>query len=193
MAATGPNSTYLAAATAADVDKIVTSANCKVGAYTIASGAMPTGGAYHVTVSVTAGDTADTEGTLVVVGTDLDGVALTETLTPVVGTTVEGTSWFKTVTSATGVGWVIDAVEVTNDTITVGVAGAACCHEGDGVLKRLVIGEAAAGAITIADSTGTLAVLKASIPEGSYDFDLEFVDYLTVTAAGATKITVVTA
>lgn len=194
MPGIGGNSVYIAAATAAVANRLVTSTNMKVGAYTVAnSGTMPTGGARLITVAATAADTADTMGTITVVGTGLGGVALTETLIPVAGSTVTGTEWFVTVTSVTGAGWVIDGVEASNDTIVVGCAAAAGCHDGDGVLKRIVLTETAAGTITVADSTGTLALLKASIVEGSYDFDLEFSGYLTVTAAGASKLTVVTA
>jgi len=193
MAGYGGNATYIAAATAADVDRFVVSTDQKVGAYTVAvSGAMPTGGAYLITASVTAVDTEDTTGTLALVGTDLHGVAQSETITPEAGSTISSTNYYKTVTSVTGVGWVVDGVEGNEDTITVGCGAAAACHVGDGVLQRVIVGEAAAGAITIADSTGTLAVLKASIGEGVYDFDLAFVDYLTVVGAAATKITVVT-
>lgn len=193
MAAQGPNSAYFSAVTEADVDRHVTSTNMKVGTYTIAnSGTQATAGMRHVTLTHTSGDTTDTLGTVAIVGTDLDGAAVTETLTPTADDIVTGTEWFKTITSATGAGWVIDAVETTNDTLTIGCTAAACVHEGDGVLERVIVGEAAAGAITLADSTGTVAVLKASVAEGSYEFGLEFSGYLTVTAAAATKVTVVT-
>ncbi len=194
MAAYGPNATYLAAATAADADRVVVSTNMKVGTYTIANaGTMPTGGARRITLTHTSGDTTDTLGTVLVVGTDIDGNALSETLTPSADSAVTSTYFFKTVTSATGTGWVIDASEVTNDTLTIGCAADAACADASGQLVRVIVGEGAAGAITIADSTGTLAVLKASITEGTYELGIGFTDYLTVTAAGATKVTVVTA
>lgn len=100
----------------ADVDYFVVSANMKVGAYTMAHTSMPVG-ARNVTVSQTAVDAEDTNGTIVVVGTDLAGAALTETITPNGGATVAGTKAFATVTSVTGAGWVIGG---GNDTITVG-------------------------------------------------------------------------
>ena len=104
--------------TAADVDKIVTSTNMKVGAYTVAaSPSVPS----LITVTVTASGTADTMGTITVVGTDIYDRVLTEVITPVAGSTVTGTRYFKSVTSVIGVGWVIDGAEGTNDTITVGV------------------------------------------------------------------------
>lgn len=63
-------------------------------------------------------------------------------------------------------------------------------------LVRVIVGETAAGAITIEDDnasvTGpTVAVLKASIAEGVYDFDVAMSNGIKVTTAGASKITVV--
>lgn len=102
---------------AADTDKIVTTTNMKVGAYTVAaSPSVPS----LITVTVTASGTADTMGTITVVGTDIYDRVLTEVITPVAGSTVTGTRYFKSVTSVTGAGWVIDA-GAGNDTITVGV------------------------------------------------------------------------
>ena len=103
--------------TAVDVDKIVTSADMKVGEYTIA--AQPSV-ASKITVSATAGDTADTMGTITVTGT-LNNIVVRDTITPVAGSTVSGTKEFDAITSVVGAGWVIDAAEGTNDTITVGV------------------------------------------------------------------------
>lgn len=102
----------------ADLDKIVVSANMKVGAYTKAADPdVPR----NITVKVITVGTADTMGTIVVVGTNYADEAITETITPVSGATVEGIKAFKTTTSVTGEGWVIDAVEGTADTIEVGV------------------------------------------------------------------------
>ena len=101
-----------------DVDRIVTSTDMKVGAYAIAAQPdVPR----NITVTQTAGDTEDTNGTIVIVGTDIAGNEITETITPNAGETVAGAKAFKTVTSVTGVGWVIDSAEKTKDTITVGV------------------------------------------------------------------------
>jgi len=104
--------------TAADADKIVTSTNMKVGAYTVA--AQPSAPSL-ITVTATASGTADTPGTITVVGTDVYDRVLTEVIIPVAGSTVSGTRYFKTITSVTGAGWVIDGAEGSNDTITVGV------------------------------------------------------------------------
>lgn len=66
---------------------------------------------------------------------------------------------------------------------------------GRGVLARILVTETAAGAITIYDNTaasGTiLAVLKASIAEGTYEVGCRFQTGLTVVTAAASKVTVV--
>lgn len=65
---------------------------------------------------------------------------------------------------------------------------------GAGILGSITVGETAAGAITVYDNTaasGTIiAVLKASIAEGTYVFDASFSTGCTVVTAGASKITV---
>jgi len=99
-----------------DVDYFVASANMKVGAYTLAHTA-PDVGARNVTVTQTAVDAEDTNGTIVVVGKDLAGNTITETLTPNDGATVAGAKAFAEITSITGADWVIGG---GNDTITVG-------------------------------------------------------------------------
>ena len=102
-----------------DVDWFVASVDMKVGAYTLAHTA-PDVGARNVTVTQTATDTEDTNGTIVVVGKDLAGNEITETLTPNAGATVAGAKAFASITSITGVGWVIDGSEGSKDKITVG-------------------------------------------------------------------------
>ena len=59
-----------------------------------------------------------------------------------------------------------------------------------GVLHSIVIGETAAGAITISDNSGTIGVLKTSIAEGTYIFDTSYTGHLTIVTAAASKITV---
>jgi hypothetical protein len=88
-----------------DVDWYVASVDMKVGAYVLAHTA-PDVGARNVTVTQTAVDAEDTNGTIVIVGTDLAGNSITETLTPNDGATVAGAKCFATITSITGVGWV---------------------------------------------------------------------------------------
>lgn len=103
--------------TAAVTNRIVTSANMANVAYTIA--AQPYCPS-KITFTVTASGTADTMGTIALVGTDIFGVAQSETITPVAGSTVTSTKYYKTVTSATQTGWTIDA-GAGNDTIVIGV------------------------------------------------------------------------
>lgn len=65
---------------------------------------------------------------------------------------------------------------------------------GQGVLKRIVINETAAGTIAIYDNTagsGTLiGTLKASIAEQSLEYDAHFTTGLTIVTAAASDITV---
>lgn len=108
----------LGAPVVADVDRIVTSVDMKVGSYTVAAQPdVPR----NITVTATAVGTADTMGTITVTGTNVFNQTITEVLTPVAGSTVAGAKAFKTVTSVVGAGWVIDASEGTKDTVTVGV------------------------------------------------------------------------
>jgi len=110
--------------TAADTDRIVTTANMKVGTYTVA--AQPYCPSL-ITVTTSASGTADTQGTITIAGTDIFGVAQTDVIIPVAGSTVSGVKYFKTVTSVTGAGWVID-VGAGNDTIIVGVPASGGIH-----------------------------------------------------------------
>lgn len=65
---------------------------------------------------------------------------------------------------------------------------------GTGVLRSITLGETAAGPITIYDNTaasGTIiAVLKASIAEQTFMFDVAFSTGLTIVTAGASKLQV---
>lgn len=58
------------------------------------------------------------------------------------------------------------------------------------VLEQIVIGETAAGAITIQDGGSTVAVLKSSIAEGTYRFQISIKKSLTIVTAAASKLTV---
>ena len=66
---------------------------------------------------------------------------------------------------------------------------------GQGSLVAIVVTETAAGAITIADAvsgtTPAIAVLKASIAEGTYTFNVRYKTGLVITTAGASKLTVI--
>ncbi|MCB1713167.1 MAG: hypothetical protein KDH96_12045 [Candidatus Riesia sp.] len=69
------------------------------------------------------------------------------------------------------------------------------CKSGRGVLRKILITETAAGAITIYDNTaasGTvLAAFKASVAEGEYEFNVRFGTGLTIVTAGASKVTAI--
>lgn len=99
-----------------DADWFVASTDMKVGAYTLAHNA-PDCGARNVTVTQTAVDAEDTNGTIVIVGTDLAGNVITETLTPNDGATVAGAKCFATITSITGADWITGGGK---DKLTVG-------------------------------------------------------------------------
>lgn len=188
----GHTYTNFAAATVGDADRYVTTVDMKVGAYVLAQTAPSTGGARHVTCTRTFGDTADTAGTVVVVGKDLSGQTITETLTPGANAIlVTGTKWFAKITSVTGVGWVIDGAEGTKDTIVVGQDDQQVVATSGGHLQAVIINTTAAGSITLVDSKGTIAVLPANATVGHYIYDLDFSGYLRVELAAASNITVV--
>lgn len=67
---------------------------------------------------------------------------------------------------------------------------------GPGTLKKIILTETAAGTITIYDeeaggTTNVIAVLKASIAEGEYEFNVAVGQGLQIVTAGASKLTVV--
>lgn len=164
---------------AADVDKLVTSVDMKVGAYSIAAQPLAPS---RVSVSVTAVGTADTLGTVVVVG-KVRGVTDSETITPVAGSTVYGNKYFESITSITGVGWVVDAVEGTNDTITVGISQDAAIYVGGQNISFIDI----TGNIYIHPSEKATSANGFLIVTGE-SIDLVAKDYLYITpdSSGAT-------
>jgi hypothetical protein len=105
-----PDSFYFNAIT----NRIVASANMKVGAYTVAAQPLTP---CKLTIATVAAGAADTMGTIAIFGTLTDDTYVTETVIPVSGQTVTTTNIFKTVSSVIGAGWVIGA---GNDTIMVG-------------------------------------------------------------------------
>lgn len=162
-----PKMLYLGTPVLADVDRIVTSANMKVGAYTIAAQPdVPR----NLTVTATAVDTADTMGTITFVGTNYDGQAISEVITPIAGSTVAGTKAFKAVTSATGAGWVIDASEGSNDTITIGVGTVLGLPVvADSAYKAMAIVGTAFVAPTIAYDGGDISESTIDASSGTYN------------------------
>ena len=182
--------THIAAAPAAVTDGFLNSVNMKVGAYTL-DAHVPTYGARHITLAHTSGDTTDTLGTVVLVGKDAGGGAITETLTPVADSTVTSTQFFSYLTSATGAGWVIDGTEHTEDTIIIGWDALNAVAVGAGTLGSIAVNTTAAGTITVSDGGGTIAVLAASVTEGLYEFECDWVGFLRVETAAASDITVI--
>lgn len=65
---------------------------------------------------------------------------------------------------------------------------------GTGILNAITVNTTAAGAITVYDNTagsGTkIATLKASVVEGTYEFNVAFKTGLTIVTAAASDITV---
>lgn len=96
------------------------SAAMHLGAYTIANSGLPGDGlAHNVTCTETITDAAeDTNGTLIITGTDIDGRVVSETITPNGGAEVATAKAFKKVTSIVGAGWVQQGA--TPDTIVIG-------------------------------------------------------------------------
>lgn len=187
----GATFTNTSATTAAVANRIVTSANMKVGDYTIANASPVWSGAAFITVTHTeVGGGVDTLGTIVITGTDLSGQTRTDTITPVNGTVATGTVPFRTVTKVTGVGW---AIGVGNDTIVVGVAaGNIACASG-GQLYGVLVNNSVAAAITVADGTRTILTVPASAAAGTFyplPMGVDFSSYLKVATTNTNDVTV---
>ena len=143
-----------------DVDRVVTTTDMIVGAYTVANASAAGGVALNVTVTVTQVIEDDTEGTLDIVGTDIDDQVITEELTPVANSTVQGTQAFKTVDHVTGVGWVISGAD-SEDQITFGygeLIGLPDYMTHDTVLFAIFNNVKEGTAPTVTSSTATLAL-----------------------------------
>lgn len=68
-------------------------------------------------------------------------------------------------------------VSVTGNTQTVNSAS--------GILHTVVLGKAATGTITLADSQGTILAIQATAPAGTYLFDVSYGGALTVTTTAS--------
>jgi hypothetical protein len=178
-----------AATTAAVTNRLVTSANMKVGAHTVANASAVWAGGFTVTATISAVTGNDTAGTLAIVGTNLAGQAQTETITLTDGVGGTGSKIFRTVTSVTQAGWVINT---GNDTIVVGVAaGNIVCGSG-GSLGGILLANSVAASITISHAGGTIMVIPASQAAGTY-YDLGGVDFsgfLKVATTSTNDVTV---
>lgn len=182
--------TNTAATTVAVANRIVTTVDMKVGAYTIANASPVWSGGALITVTHTqVGGVTDTLGTIVVVGTSLTGQAQTETITPLAGTVATGTKVFRSVTSVTGVGWVIDT---GNDTIVVGVAAGNVAAASGGTIGGVLVNNSVAAAIVISDAAGTIMTVPASQAAGTF-YPLNGVDFaghLKVATTSTNDVTV---
>jgi len=148
----------LGAPVAEDVDRIVTSVDMKVGAYTIA--AQPDI-ARNITVTRTVVDAADTPGTIIVTGTNIAGDIISEVITPGAhGITVYGTKAFKTVASVVGAGWAKGGT--TADTIEVGVGKALGVPVTMSAQADCVLGVLGTAITAVTVAVGTPATLEAS-------------------------------
>lgn len=163
----------------ADADRFLLSVAMQATAYTPDETTLPAGNPpRNVTVTHTAVGTADTLGDLVVEGTDVDDGAISETITIVSGTEAAGVKAFKTITSLTTAGWVIDGVEATADTITVGFGAllglsrvlASANEVVVGLLNRAV--QAATIAVDAANVEGNTVDMSAGTYNGSKLADL---------------------
>ena len=186
--------THLTAANAADDDYFVTSTEMKNGAYTLAKTAPTTPGARRITITHTSENDyyeypGEDLGTITIVGKALSGQTITEVITPVADEVATSTRWFTGLISVTGAGWVVSGGAA--DTIEVGYGADICVLDGPGRLERVVINATHASTVVLADAKGTIATLKASIPEGSYAFGLDVASFLTVDLNGTQDVTVI--
>jgi hypothetical protein len=180
--------TRLSAANPAVANRFVVSTNMINGAYSVANATMPTPGARRITVTHTPVTGNDTLGTITVTGTDARDQVIVDVIVPLASAVATGAKFFKTVTGVVGAGWVIN---VGNDTIVVGCEAGAGVIDSPGELRAIVVNTTAAGTISLADAGGVFAVLKASIAEGIYPFDVEIAGFLQVTLGAASDVTVI--
>ena len=180
----------LSAANPAVTNRFVTSVNMANGNYTLANTTMPTTpGARRLVATITGVTGNDTPGTIAITGTDLRGAAQTETLALVAGGTATSAKFWVTVTQITQAGWTING---GNDTIVIGCEAGSTFLDSPGQLYAIVVNTTAAGTVSVADSTGTFAVLKASIAEGHYIYGgIDVGGFLQVTLAAASDITLI--
>ena len=187
----GFKSTNIAATTAAVADRLVASANMKVGTYTVANGGVAVWqGGFKVSITHTqVGGVTDTLGTVAFVGKDLHGNAISETVTPIESDAALGTKVFKSVTTITGAGWVVDT---TADTIVVGVQAGSFAAVGGGLLRTVTVNNAVAAAIVISHAGGTIATIPASQAAGTeYVYDLPWSGFLKIATTSTNDVTMV--
>jgi hypothetical protein len=190
----GNTYTHLNAANGADDDYFLDAASMKNGAYTLTHATPTTPGARRLTVTHTSENDyyeypVEALGTLTIVGKSLAGQTITEVITPVADDVVTGRKWFTSLVSVTGAGWVESGG--VPDTLDIGYSADICVVDGVGRLERVVINATHASTVVLADAKGTIATLKASIAEGSYQYDLDVAGFLTVDLNGTQDVTVI--
>jgi len=157
---------YLGKPIVATANNIVTIANMKNGAYTIA--AQPDVPRNITVTHATVAVGVDTVGTITIVGTDVFNNVITDIIIPAEADIQFGTKAFKTITSITGAGWVIAG---GNDTITVGVGAALGLPFAISAVLDVVfgvVGTAIVQPIVTASST-QVANCTVSLAVGTYD------------------------
>jgi len=159
----------LGAPIAKDDNRIVVSANMKVGTYTIA--AQPDVARSITIKHTTVGGVADTLGTITVAGCDIAGNTITWVATPEAGVEIESVLAFSTISSITGAGWVRDAGAGTEDTIIIGVGNKlgllATALAAD--IKLGFLDSTGVKPVTAGDNPLTLAGFTVDLSDGTYD------------------------
>jgi len=73
---------------------------------------------------------------------------------------------------------------ITNDTYVLST-------KSEGILHSIVVGTAGNGTVTVSDNKGTIAVLKSSVAENTYLYDISWNGFLkVVTTATSPLITI---
>ncbi len=140
-----------------DADEFFTG-NMANGAYTLLATVMPDGLAHNITVAQTAVGAEDSNGTITVVGTDVDGFYTTEVITPNAGVTIQGTKAFETITSITGADW---GINEGNDTILIGYGELVGLPEKVALAADILMG--IHGIVTINAPTATVSAVVTAL------------------------------
>lgn len=166
----------LSAPDLADDNYFLISVDMQATAYTLDQTTLPADNPpRNVTITHTSGDTADTLGDAVVVGTNVDDDAINETITISADGVATGTKAFKTITSVTTAGWVIDGVEATADNIEVGFG------------NKLGLDRALAASTDVALTTLGTAIVTPTVAVDSDEVEKNTVDISSGTYDG-TKV-----
>lgn len=189
--------THLSAQTAAASSNyfvVIGNGVMKNGAYTLSHNAVPEAGtARRVTIThATVAAGTDTLGVITVTGTNLAGQTISEVITPVADQLVTGTKFFTNIPTGgiVGSGWTAVG---GSDTVIIGTDSVAIVAEaGAGTLYGVVVNTTANGTITLADASGTIAVLPANVAVGTeYEYGCSWAAYLSAALAAGSDITLI--